>query len=166
MAIQSLRTDDCIDEALEKYSDTVYRIALTQMRSKHDAEDVFQDVFLSLVSKPRTFNDDEHMKAWLIRVTLNRCKSVKTSAWFRKTVSINDYEDSIIFEAKEEIDLFEYLKLLPQKYRSAIHLFYGEKLSVKQISKILNARESTVRTWLTRARAILREKLKGEYFNE
>jgi RNA polymerase sigma-70 factor (ECF subfamily) len=85
------------------------------------------------------------------------------SAWFQKTEPL---DDRIAFRTKDEADLFEYCKLLPQKYRSVIHLFYGEELSVKQISEILRAREPTVRAWLTRARAILREKLKGDYFNE
>jgi len=156
-------TDSYIDEVLGKYSNMIYRLAFSHMRSKHDAEDVFQDVFLTLISKPRTFNDDEHLKAWLIRVTINRCKSVKTSAWFRHTAPL---EDTLVFETKEENDLFEYLALLSGKYRTVVHLFYCEDLPVKDIAGILGAKEATVRTWLTRARAILREKLKGDYFNE
>ncbi len=163
MAIQSLRTSDCIDEVLSKYSDMVYRVALAHVNTKHNAEDIFQEVFLAFISKPRTFNDEEHLKAWLIRVTINRSRSLMSTAWFRKTEPL---DDRLIFETVEETDLFEYLSLLPLKYRSVIHLFYGEGLPVNQISKILNARESTVRSWLTRARAILREKLKGGYFCE
>lgn len=162
MIIQSLRTDDCIDEVIEKYSNMVYRLALANMKTKHDAEDVFQDVFLRYISKPRTFESEEHRKAWLIRVTTNRCRSL-WSAWFRKTEPLNE---EIVFETEEENDLFEYLALLPQKYRSVIHLFYYEELSIKQISETLDAKESTVRTWLTRARAILGEKLKGGSLDE
>jgi RNA polymerase sigma-70 factor (ECF subfamily) len=163
MAIQSLRTSDCIDEVIDKYSTMIYRLSLAHTDGKHNAEDVFQDVLLTYISKPRVFRDEEHLKAWLIRVTINRCKTIKSSAWVRQTEPLND---TIVFESKDETDLFEYLSLLPLKYRSVIHLFYCEELTVNQISKILKARESTIRTWLTRARAILREKLKGEYFNE
>ena len=163
MAIQSLRTGDCIDEVLNKYSDMVYRLALVNLKSKHNAEDVLQDVFLALISKPRTFNDEEHLKAWLIRVTINRSRSLISSAWFKK---IDPLDENLVFETSEETDLFEYLFLLPQKYRSVIHLFYGEDLTVRQIGTALNQKESTVRSWLTRARAILRAKLKGDFFNE
>jgi RNA polymerase sigma-70 factor (ECF subfamily) len=155
--------------ALEEYSDTVYRLAFAQMRTKHDADDVFQDVFLALVSKPRSFSNDEHLKAWLIRATVNRCKTLKTSAWFNRIVPLTELETTAVtFEQDCENDLSEYLALLPQKYRAVIHLFYYEEMPVAQISKVLKAKESTVRTWLTRARAILREKLstKGDYFNE
>jgi RNA polymerase sigma-70 factor (ECF subfamily) len=163
MEIQSLRTGDCIDEVIGTYSTLVYRLALAHTGGKQDAEDVFQDVFLTFITKPRTFKDEEHLKAWLIRVTINKCKSLRMSAWFRKTEPLND---TLVFEKQEETDLFAYLSLLPQKYRSVIHLFYCEELSVNQIGKLLDARESTVRTWLTRARAILRDKLKGDHFDE
>ena len=157
MAIQSLRTGDCVDEAISKYAAMVYRLALAHMRDKHDAEDVFQEVFLRYISKPRIFESEEHRKAWLIRVTINRSRSM-WAAWFRKTEPL---DDSLVAETKAEYDLSEYLALLPQKYRSVIHLFYYEELSVKQISQILGAKESTVRAWLTRSRTILGEKLRG-----
>jgi len=139
-------------------------LALTHTGNKHDAEDIFQEVFLALISKPRSFNagNPEHLKAWLIRVTLNRCKSLRKS-WFKKTVTLNE---NLPIETRLESDLVAYLQMLPQKYRAVIHLFYAEELPVKEISAILAAKESTVRTWLTRARAILREKLKGDYFHE
>ena len=159
MAIQSLRTDDCIGEVIEKYSNMVYRLALAQMKTKHDAEDVYQEVFIRYISKPRTFESEEHRKAWLIRVTINLCKSL-CSAWFRKSEPL---DETMVFNTKEESDLYEYLILLPKKYRSVIHLFYNEELSINEISGILNAKESTVRTWLTRARSILREKLGGGF---
>jgi RNA polymerase sigma-70 factor (ECF subfamily) len=162
VAIQSLCTGDCVDGVVEKYSNMVYRLALAQMKTKHDAEDVFQDEFMRYISKSRVFESEEHRKHWLIRVTINRCRSL-WAAWFRKTEPLNE---QIPFETEEQGDLFDYLMMLPQKYRLVIHLFYGEELSVKEISKLINARESTVRTWLTRARAILREKLKGGFDDE
>ena len=162
MAVQSLRTDDCIEEVIAEYSNMIYRLAFAQMKNKHDAEDVFQDVFLRYISKSRVFESEEHRKAWLIRVTVNRCRSL-LSAWFRKAEPL---DETMVFEIKEDNDLFEYLTLLPQKYRSVIHLFYCEDLSVRQISEILNAKESTVRTWLTRARSILGKKLKGGFPDE
>ena len=131
------------------------------MKNKHDAEDVFQEVFLRYISKPRIFGNEEHRKAWFIRVTINRCRSVWGS-WFRK---FEPLDDSIEAEPGTENDLTEYLALLSQKYRSVIHLFYYEELSIKQISEILGAKESTVRTWLTRARSILGVKLRDGPLN-
>ena len=162
MAIQSLRTNDCVEEVIEKYSNMIYRLAFAQMKNKHDAEDLFQEVFLRYISKPRTFESEEHRKAWLIRVTINRGRSALT-AWFRKAEPL---DHSLAADITAEDDLSEYLTLLPQKYRSVVHLFYYEDLSVQQISEVLGAKQSTIRVWLTRARSILGEKLKGGFPNE
>ena len=162
MEKQSLCTDDCVDEVINLYLNMVFRLAFARIRNKHDAEDITQEVFLRYISKPRIFESEEHRRNWLIRVTINRSKTLWTDL-FRKTVPL---DESIPFIEKEHKDLFEYLVLLPKKYRTVVHLFYNEEFSIKQISVALNAKESTVRTWLTRARAMLREKLKGDYFNE
>lgn len=163
MKIQSLRTDDCIDEVIEKYSTMVYRLAFNLMKSKHDADDIFQEVFLRYIRKKIEFENEEHRKAWLIRVTVNCSKKFWSSSWFKKTVPL---EDTITFEMPEENNLHYALLKLPSKYRTVIHLFYYEALSVEEISKILNRKPSTVRMQLTRGRAMLKENLKGEYFYE
>jgi RNA polymerase sigma-70 factor (ECF subfamily) len=137
----------------------VFRIALAHVKARHDADDVFQEVFLRYVSKKRVFDSEEHRKAWFIRVTINRCKSLWASAWFRKTEML---DDNMPAEHKDQDSLIEYLRLLPQKYRSVIHLFYGEDMSVREIAEILKQKEATVRVWLSRARKILGEKLRGE----
>jgi RNA polymerase sigma-70 factor (ECF subfamily) len=155
------------EKVLQQHSDMVYRLAFAQMRTKHDADDVFQDVFLALVTKSRRsdyFADDEHLKAWLIRATINRCKTLKTSAWSKRT-TLNELE-AVTYETPEQNDLSEYLDMLPGKYRNVIHLFYYEELPVAEIAELLDARESTVRAWLTRARAILRKKLGGHFHEE
>ena len=157
MEIQSLESSDCIDEVIEKYSHMVYRLAFAYVKTKHDAENVFQDVFLRYISKPRSFESEEHRKAWMLRVTINLCKSLLSSSWKRKTVPL---DDTLSYQTKIDSDLSEYLALLPSKYRPVIHLFYYEELTTKQISEILHAKESTVRSWLSRARAILAKKLK------
>jgi RNA polymerase sigma-70 factor (ECF subfamily) len=162
MTIQPLRTDDCIDEVINKYKDIVYRLALAQTKNKHDAEDVFQDVFLRYITKSPAFENEEHRKAWLIRVTINRCRSL-WAAWFRKAEPL---DEAIPNEVSPEETISEYLALLPSKYRSIIHLYYYEEMNVKEIAEILNAKEPTVRTWLTRARSMLGKKLKGGSLHE
>jgi RNA polymerase sigma-70 factor (ECF subfamily) len=155
-----LRTGDGIDEVVERYSALVYRLALTHVKSPHDAADVFQEVFLRYIRKERAFESEEHRRAWLIRVTVNRCKSLKSSAWFRRTERLND---SMVYEDEELSDLMYYLRLLPPKYRSAVYLFYVEDYSVKQIAEALGSKEGTVKSRLSRARAMLRDELKGEF---
>jgi len=161
MSIQSLRTDDCIDEVIKKYSAMIYRLTYSRIPSKNDADDIFQEVFLRYISKKRIFENEEHRKAWLIRVTINCSKKLWTSAWFRKTVPL---EDTITFEMQEESKLNSILTTLSPKNRTVIYLFYYEDMSIAQISKALGEKPSTIRTRLTRARAKLKEKLKGDIF--
>ncbi len=154
------------EEAVRTYADMVYRLACLNTNNKETAEDVFQTVFLKLVSHQESIISEEHLKAWLIRVTINQCKSVATTAWNRKRAS---YEDAMLLEEPEESedfsDVYEAVRELPDKYRDVIHLFYYEQLTVKDIAGILDTKEATVKTWLSRGRKLLGEKLKEEYGN-
>lgn len=150
-------------KTVEKYSNMVYRLAYFYTNSKYDADDIYQDVFLKYIQNKKQFENEEHKKAWLIKVTINSCKKMWLSSWKRKIISIND--DEIKFEMKEDIGLYNEIKKLSKKYRIVIHLFYYEQYSIKDISRILKQKESTIRTWLTRARRILRNQIKEEDFN-
>lgn len=154
------------EAAVHTYADMVYRLACLNTNNKETAEDVFQTVFLKLVSHQESIISEEHLKAWLIRVTINQCKSVATTAWNRKRAS---YEDAMLMEEPEEqedfSDVYEAVRELPDKYRDVIHLFYYEQLTVKDIAGILDTKEATVKTWLSRGRKLLGEKLKEEYGN-
>jgi len=148
---------------VEKYSNMVYRLAYFYTNSKYDADDIYQEVFLKYLQNKKQFENEEHKKAWLIKVTINSCKKLWLSSWKRKITFLND--DEIKFEMEEDIGLYNEIKKLPKKYRAVIHLFYYEQYSVKDISKILNQKESTIRTWLTRARKLLKNQIKEEDFN-
>ena len=148
--------NELIKEMLDKYSDMVYRIALTRCKNKESAEDVYQTVFLKYSEKMPNFESEEHSKAWFIRVTINLSKDENTSAWNKKVVAL---DDSIQFETKEDSDLFIDICKLPQNYKSVIYLMYYEGYKVKEISNILNASEGTIKTWLYRAREILKENI-------
>lgn len=154
------------EAAVRTYADMVYRLACLNTNNKETAEDVFQTVFLKLVSHQESIISEEHLKAWLIRVTINQCKSVAATAWNRKRAS---YEDAMLLEEPEESedfsDVYEAVRELPDKYRDVIHLFYYEQLTVKDIAGILDTKEATVKTWLSRGRKLLGEKLKEEYGN-
>lgn len=150
-------------QIIDEYADMVYRIALTRCRCIENAEDVFQEVFMRFSIKSPKFESKEHEKAWLIRVTINLTKNVRESAWNRKVVRL---DESIVFNTKEENDVYSTVCELPQNYRTVIYLFYYEGYKVKEISNILNKNEGTIKTWLFRAREILKEKLEGGFDNE
>ena len=149
-----------VELVLEMYSDTVYKIALSQTRDRNDAEDIFQEVFLRLVRNKKEILTAEHMKAWLIRVTLNCCKKHFSSAFRRKTAELSE---DIPYIPPDELQIYHEVLALPKKYRTAIHLFYYEDLSIETIAEMLNAKPSTVKSHLFRGRQLLKEKLKGEY---
>ncbi len=92
MSNQSLRTNDCVDEVIEKYADMVYRLAFSRVKNKNDADDIFQEVFLRYIKNEREFETEEHRKAWLIRVTINCSNSFFSSAWIQKVISIAETE--------------------------------------------------------------------------
>ena len=147
---------------VEKYSNMVYRLAYFYTNSKYDADDIYQEVFLKYLQNKKQFENEEHKKAWLIKVTINSCKKLWLSSWKKKTVPL---DEEIRIEDKEVIDLYNDIKKLPRKYRLVIHLFYYEQYSIREISQVLHQKESTIRTWLTRARKLLRDKIKEEDFD-
>lgn len=145
---------------IEKYFNMIYKLALAQTKDITHAEDVTSDVFLRYMQSEKVFETDEHIKAWLIRVTINCSRNVFSSSWFKKTVPL---EETIPAEMpEEESDVYLAVMKLPSKYRTVIHLFYYEELSIAEISECLGANESTVKSQLSRGRAMLRESLKGE----
>lgn len=153
-----------IEEAVRRYSDMVYRLALLNMKNRFDAEDVFQEVFLKLFRYKESIKSEEHLKAWLLRVTINQCKSMAASAWKRRTVSLDMWEQIAGPEENEDYtEVYEMVRTLPLKYRQVMHLYYFEELSLKEIGEILGKKEGTIKTQLARARKMLDQKLKGEF---
>lgn len=152
-----------MEEILEKYSDMIYRIALTRTGTIENAEDIYQEVFLRYSEKMPIFENDEHEKAWFIRVTLNLTKNLKLSSWNKKVVNL---DENIEFELKEESDVFYAVCELPQNYKTVIYLMYYEGYSVKEISELMKKREGTIKTWLFRARNLLKNNLIGGFENE
>lgn len=157
----------CLNTAIEKYGDMIYRIAVNQMKSRTDADDIFQEVFIKWMQHREQMKSPEHEKAWLIRVTLNQCKSALGSTWNKKKAEWSqEVENTMVYEEKleEYSELDAVLNRLPERYRAVLHLFYYEELSISEISNIFQEKESTVRTRLTRARRKLKSMLKGVEF--
>ena len=148
-----------VEEVFDKYCNTVYRLAYARVGNKYDAEDILQTVFLKLCSEKRSFSDSEHLKAWLLTVTVNSSKNLLKSAWMRLTDSLND---SITAPKHEVSWVYTEVLSLPVKYRTVIHLHYFEGYSCSEIAAITNTTEATVKTRLKRARERLGKTLKGE----
>lgn len=161
MYVQS--TNKYIEDVIEAVSDMVYRLALTRVKKKDLAEDVYQEVFYRFTKKLPEFENEEHRKAWFIRVTINCSKNVLTSSWLNKVDSLNE---EIPFETKEKHDVYYAVQDLRKNYRTVIYLHYYEGFKVSEISKLLKKNESTIKTWLKRAREELKEKLEGGFDDE
>lgn len=136
----------------DRYKDTVYRIALNYFGNTYDAEDMVQEVFVKLYTSNKQFESPEHIRNWLIRVTINMCKNTLRMPWRNRNVELDDLAESISFEQQEQSELFISVMSLPEKYRTILYLFYYEEYSVKEISEMLKLKESAVTTRLSRAR--------------
>ena len=151
------------DDIAGKYIDTVYRLALSRTKSPENAEDVTQEVFLKLMQTHKEFESEEHVKAWLLRVTINCTKDLFLSSWFRRTEALDEKIDSVqSYEHEEKSDLYYALMQLPRKYRTVIHLYYYEGYSVKEIAEIMKTAEGTVKSQLHRGRDLLKNIMREE----
>ena len=159
-------TQDERNAIVERYADMVWRIALARTQREDDAQEVFQEVFLRLFQKEREFREEEHRKAWLIRVTINCCNSHFTAPWRKNIDSLDDaIMSQIPDETTEECELgdgpdvyAEVLKL-PQNMREVILLYYYEEMSIREISQVLQTSEVNVKKRLSRARQKLKLEL-------
>lgn len=157
-----LKKDEVFALAVDRYSDTVYRAALHNCCCSADAEDAVQDVFEKLLRHPGTFESEEHLKAWLLRVTINRCHDLARAA-HRKDSALDD-----TMPAPEPADgsVLDAVRALPENYRNAIYLHYYEGYTAAEIGRMLGAPSNTVLSWLRRARSqlhtILREEIEDE----
>ncbi|MBQ7975171.1 MAG: sigma-70 family RNA polymerase sigma factor [Clostridia bacterium] len=138
----------------------IYKLAISQARDVHLAEDVTSNVFLKYMESKKVFESEEHIKAWLLRVTINEARSVFSSSWFKKTVPLDETLEAAGIP-EEESEVYLAVMRLPEKYRTVIHLFYYEDFSVLEIANILNTKESTVKSQLLRGRNLLKNALEG-----
>ena len=152
-------------EIVETYGDMVLRAALAMVKNRADAEDIAQDVFVSLLRAKPVFQSVEHQKAWLLRATMNRAKSFLRSAWQRKTQGLEESYPDVPFTPSESATAAA-VAALPLKYRQVIYLYYIEGYDTAELAKLLGRPQNTVLSQLARARKLLRETLKGEWDDE
>lgn len=149
-----------LEAAVRTYADALYRLAYTQLRSRADAEDVVQEVFLRYLRRAPVFASAEHERAWLMRVTVNRCRDLLRSPWVRRRDELP--EDLPAEGADEASELLAAVLALPAKYRAPIHLYYYEGYAIREIADLLGCRPATVGTRLARGRHLLRQALTDE----
>lgn len=172
-----------IEEIYTCYKDMVYRIAYMRMKQPADVDDVFQDVFIRLVKHVNTLKSDAHIRAWLIRVTINCCNARYANGWIKHTILFNDqlnYDDLSDEQQSRDDYMREYeqledpytqtddrcecvmsaVKALNERDRTLIYLFYYEEMSIREIAASLGETEGAIKTRLSRARGKLSRTLK------
>lgn len=141
------------EQIIRKYGDMVYRIALHNVKNTADAEDIFQDVCMALITKNPPVNDESHLKHWLIRVTINKCKNFHRTPWQKRRESLDDYAN---LEAPRQQSVMEEIWLLPKNYRNIIYLYYYESYTIGEIAEILGKNINTISSGLQRGRKKLK----------
>ena len=149
------------ERLVNTYADLILRLSYTYLSHTHDAQDICQTVFLKLIERRPAFASPEHEKAWIIRTTINACKDHLKSHWRKTTVPI-EAAQHVPAPAAEPGSILASVNLLPPKYRAVIYLHYYEGYPIRAISAITGASEAAIAKRLSRARAQLRETLKGD----
>ena len=152
-----------VQELAASYQGSLFAAAFNVCRNAQDAEDVVQDTFVQYYTSKKEFESEQHIRAWLMRVAVNKAKNINRTFWRRNKISIEDYMETLVFETPAAETLFETVMQLPEKYRIVIHLYYYEEYAVREIAQILKLSESNVKIRLSRGRAMLKETLKEEW---
>ena len=147
----------------DAYYDALILFANHLLNNAEAAEDVVQDTFIQYHTYKKEFDTEEHIRAWLIRVAINKAKNITRSFWHRNKCNLEEYMETLTFETPESETLFDTVMKLPEKYRIVLHLFYYEDYTTQEISDILHLSVNNVKTRLSRGRALLKETLKEEW---
>ncbi len=154
---ESLYAKLTYEEVVHKYSQTVGSVCVLHLQNSADAEDCFQNTFIKLFQKSPDFKDENHLKAWLIRVAINECNNLRRQ--YKRIVSLTDNDDTAVEFPVDQRDISWALVKLEPKYRDVIYLRYCEQYNANEIAQILGKNPNTVRTLLKRGK----EKLKRIY---
>lgn len=157
-----MRSELEVGRAIERYADMVTRLCMVYLKNEADTEDIFQTVFLKYTLNSVEFENEEHEKAWLIRVTVNACKDLLKSFFRSRTISIEELGSECADENEDNSHVMQAVLSLPKKYREVIYLHYYEGYTAPEISKILGKNTNTVYTNLHKAKQMLKELLKEE----
>ncbi|RKJ39192.1 sigma-70 family RNA polymerase sigma factor [Acutalibacter sp. 1XD8-33] len=157
-----MRNEQEARRAMEQYADTVWRLCLLHVKNRADAEDVFQTVFLKYTLSSVMFENEEHEKAWFIRVTTNACKDFLKSFFRSHTIPIDEIANLPANAMESYREVLDAVLSLPAKYRDAVYLHYYEGYTAPEIGRILKKKTNSVYTLLNRSKKLLAEKLGGD----
>lgn len=154
---------EIIGGLFDSYSDMVYRIALNIVRNREEAQDIVMDVFMSLM-KQNAFNDELHIKRWLIRAAENRAINVVKSARVSRTAPLDELLQNTLSAplSENEYDVLDMVMRLPDKLKTTVYMFYYEDMSAEEIARALGISVNAVYKRLERGRSALKISLEGE----
>lgn len=161
MGLQIKNNEDFI-VIYNRYVNTVYRVCYMYWKNRNDTEDAVQVTFTKLLEYTKGFDNEEHLKAWLIVTASNICKN-SLKHWYRKVINLDSIQDSVESSTPDN-ELLNLVLALPDKYKIVIYMYYYEGYNSIEIAKRLNKNESTIRTYLKKGRSLLKEHLGG--YNE
>ena len=150
----------------EQYRDRLFAAAFQVCGNAADAEDAAQEALLRYHLSDKEFENQEHIRAWLLRVAVNWAKNISRSFWRRNTLPLEEYMETLEFDCQESREIFREVMALPEKYRLVIHLYYYEDYSVQEIGRILGIRVSNVKVRLSRGRQLLKATLQEVWDDE
>ena len=142
----------------EMYVDDIYRLCFSFMKNHMDAEDAVQETFMKYYHSGKDFEDEGHLKAWLIVTASNHCKNL-LKQWWRKGQNLEDYQETVGEGGQMVDEMMELVMKLPQKYKTAVYLYYYEGYDSREIARLLKKPDSTIRTYLQKARKLLKKEL-------
>ncbi len=148
------------EQVVQKYADAVLAVCMMHLGSPHDADDCFQNTFLKLYTDPPEFREEEHIKAWLLRVAINECKNFIRDN--RRNVPLDSARDAAAFHSDDQRDISWALMRLEPDYREVLYLYYVERYKVREIGEILDKNPNTVKTMLSRGRKRLKKIYGGD----
>lgn len=157
-----MRSEQEAARAIDRYADMVRRLCLIHLKNQADSEDVFQTVFMKYVLSSAVFENEEHEKAWFIRVTLNACRDLLRSFFRSRTVPLDELIDLPADAPEDAREVLEAVLELPEKYRDAVYLHYFEGYTAPEIGRLMKKNVNTVYSLLARSKQLLREKLGGD----
>lgn len=157
----SARPADEIENIVKKYGDMLFRLSVLMLGNFADAEDIVQETMIKYLQKSPEFENDEHLKAWLITVTRNLCRDKLRFNKRHPVVDIDELKNTAGENANGEV--FELLVTLPEKIKSVMILYYVEGFTVREIAKITGKTESAIKMRLHKGRRLLAEKYRKEF---
>ena len=157
-----MRSEQEAARAIDLYADMVRRLCLIHLKNQADSEDIFQTVFFKYVLSSVVFKNQEHEKAWFIRVTVNACRDLLRSFFHSRTVPLEELIDLPADAPPDTRHVLDAVLGLPEKYRDVVYLHYYEGYTAPEIGRIMHKNTNTVYSLLTRSKTLLREKLGGD----